>query len=885
MGCGNFINQGSVSVCAKVTCFGTANGAFCLCSAGCFAEAVRLEVACFGSANRAGCFLCAGCFAKAMSVGLTVSRAAGRADSCFGTGCASTGAIFGLFMLIVTRTYSGVRAVTVRRPSPEGVGECRELAVACLPGYKVSDFVLTSLFGVEFTARALVVVFPACFGAGCRLTYDYCSVAVRVRSGAVVATGVTDHIDFVVVNVLAKLILLTAFAGLPMVVVILNPLTKAVGGGGDDEVGVVDGVLINIEVCITACALIVRLHAGCQSILGMGCGNLSYGVTQFVCLERAVFFLTSGADCLLGAGSRSAFAIVGFFMVCGACAEASMCAVTVRIPRSPVMSGGIDFDHQCFFGGSNFVLVKVGVTNGTMIMRFHTGNQTSSICLCHLFAIGVSLGVSVCYVTGRANCRCGAGSLAARTIGSCGVLVIMRADSCMRAVSVGYPITPIVCIGIDCNDQLLLGFDVHIGVKEGVTYRTLVIGLHTCFGASCILLRNVIVIVVVSRANIFASIARGIASVIPNVLDFILNTVLEIGTIWIGTCEPVIGIIVLVSFVIRVGVIDCANGNRIFADYKVCTALVGGITDSNTTNNDLPMREALAFFGSIIAYQLYVATVKLTCDKIAVSINCMAALYRDRNENFQCCALTTVRAIGATRHTVECNNRIVVKGKLLGGYHFETERISLAIFEYGFRSQALVGGVAIPIINDCRILFGICRSNNVRRIFTVCRCNNGEVHLIEQNLVSVKCFDGNCLTCHNKGGGLSACICKGHAACGAFPTCKILAVGSFVCRNGDSFSIARLTHICCTILNGDGMRCVAVNRLNANVARRHYKGGGRCRCIGEHNVFATYNDPTLKRLACLGSVCGDGNCNTAANLGDGDFVNGCAAVFHFEVKG
>ena len=73
--------------------------------------------------------------------------------------------------------------------------------------------------------------------------------------------------------------------------------------------------------------------------------------------------------------------------------------------------------------------------------------------------------------------------------------------------------------------------------------------------------------------------------------------------------------------------------------------------------------------------------------------------------------------------------------------------------------------------------------------------------------------------------------------------------------------------------------------MNANVACGHYKGGSGCSCIDEYNTFAADNDPTLECLAVLGSVCGDGNCNTAADLGNGGFVNGCAAVFYFENKG
>ena len=935
-----FCNAGcfAVAVRLQIACNVSANGTGCLLGTGCFTVAVRQEITGHVSANGTGCLLGTGCFTVAVRLQITVSCLTSCTNCFCSTGCISTCAIGCFGMPIVTCAGSCVSTVAVGNPIAKCMGESRYFAVTILPSNEIGNFVGAILVGVNVTAGALIVALPTVNGTGCCLTEYLDSIAVGVRCGTVILTGVTEHICLIIIDVCSFSILLTTFANLPVIFVILYPIAKGMRGCGNDQGCFLYGILVCIKVFAANGTLIICFFTCAQNVGSMRCGNFFNQVAIVVCAKVACFssayralrfcnagrfavavrheisgnvsangtgcllgtgcfavavrlqitvtFVTDGTNCSFGAGCFTAFTIGSLLVIAVVHTNTGMRSVIVRIPCSPVVGGRIDGNEQLFVGCFNLLFIKVGVTSGAIVMRFYATYDARRIYFCYLFTISVTKSVAVCSGTGGANCLFGAGCLAAFTIGSCGVRIVVRADSRVRAVTVGCPIAPSVCVGIDCNAQLLLGFDVHIGVKEGVTYRTLVMGLHTCFGAGCILLREVIVIVVVvSRANISASVARGIASIIPYVLDFALNTVLGIGTIGIGTCKPVIGIIVLVSFVIRVRMIDCANRNRLFADYKVCTALVGGITDSNTTNNDLPMRETLAFFGSIIAYQLYVAIVKLTCNEIAVSINCMTALYRDRNENIQCCALTTVRAIDATIHTVECNNRIVVKGVFFGGCHLETECISLAIFEYGFRSQVLVGGVGMPIINDCRILFGICRGNNVGRIFTVCRCNNGEVHLIEQNLVSVKCFDGNCLTCHNKGGSLSTFICKVHTACGAFPTCKILTVGGFVCRNGDSFSIARLTHICCTILNGDGMRCIAVNRLDAHVACGHYKGSGRCRCINEHNVFATYNAPALERLACLGSVCGNGNCNTAANLGNGDFINGCAAVFYLEVKG
>ena len=194
--------------------------------------------------------------------------------------------------------------------------------------------------------------------------------------------------------------------------------------------------------------------------------------------------------------------------------------------------------------------------------------------------------------------------------------------------------------------------------------------------------------------------------------------------------------------------------------------------------------------------------------------------------------------------------------------------------------------VAIPpIINLCRVFFRVGGGNDVSGVVATVWLCNCEFYCFQQNFVGIDYLDGNRFACHNKGGGFCSRIREGYTACCTFPTCKILAVGSFTGCDCNGLPTACKGQVCRTTLNRNGVRSVAVNRLNANVARRHYKGGGGCSCINEYNVFAADNDPLLKCLAYFGSVCSDCYGNTATNLAHGGFVNGCAAVFYLKVKG
>ena len=247
--------------------------------------------------------------------------------------------------------------------------------------------------------------------------------------------------------------------------------------------------------------------------------------------------------------------------------------------------------------------------------------------------------------------------------------------------------------------------------------------------------------------------------------------------------------------------------------------------------------------------------------------------------------MTAIKTVGAAFLAIEKDGGAIVKGVFFGCRNGKANSISFSVEERAFGSQVLrTLGIAIPICDLCRVFLGFLGGDDKGRMLSVCGSGDSEFHFFQKDLVSINCLDGNCFTRHNKGGSLSGSICKGYAACGAFPACKILAVGSLACRNGNRFTAACFVQVCSAVYNGDRVGNIAINCLDANVACGHYKGSGGCCCIDEYNVFAADNDPTLECLAVLGSVCGNSDCNTATNLGNGGFVNSCIAVFYLKVK-
>ena len=442
----------------EVARFATANRAGSFLCAGRFAVIVRLQLARFVATNRAGRLLCAGRFTVIVSVGFAVSGVTSGANCRFGAGSGAACASNGLLVLVVVRADSCVRAVAVGCPSTvsvfavgcngkllgasyvafhieqsaanralavllhtlfgtvrlycrDGVAQrmcCRDLALACLPVNKAGNFVCAILIGINVTARALIVVFPTVGGAGCCLTVYLFTVSVGVRSGTVVATSVTDHIGFIVVNVLAKLILLAAFTSLPVVVVILDPFTVDVSGRGDDEIFIINGVFALVEILCAKAALEVCLNTLCKSILGVGGGNLLDLDAIAVCAKVAVSSFASGTNCFCNAGCGTACAIVGFGVLVVARANSCVRAVAIGCPSTEAVRI-VDSNGQRLLGGSVEACVKECMAYRALVMRLHTRFDTVCILLRNIIAIGMCdiasmSAIVTCGVTGVIPC-------------------------------------------------------------------------------------------------------------------------------------------------------------------------------------------------------------------------------------------------------------------------------------------------------------------------------------------------------------------------------------------------------------------------------------------------------------------------------------------------
>ena len=459
-GAGSFLGTGCFAIIVRleVARFATANRAGRLLCAGRFAVIVRLEVTCFVATYGAGRLLCAGRFAVIVSVGFAVSGVTSGANCRFGAGSSAACASNGLLVLVVVRADSCVRAIAVGCPSTVGVfavgcnGKllgasyiafhieqsaanralavllhtlfgtvslycrdgiaqrmcCRDLALACFPINKAGNFVCAILVGVNVTARTLIVVLPTVGGAGCCLTVYLFTVSVSVRSGAIVATSVTDHIGFIVVNVLAKLILLAAFASLPVVVVILDPFTVDVSGRGDNKIFIINGVFALVEIFCAKAALEVCLNTLCKSILGVGGGNLLDLYTIAVCAKVAVSSFASGTNCFCNAGCGSTCAIVGFGVLVVARANSCVRAVAIGCPSAKAMRI-VDSNGQRLLGGSVEACVKECMAYRALVVRLHACFDTGCILLRNIITIGVGdiarvSAIVTCGVTGVIPC-------------------------------------------------------------------------------------------------------------------------------------------------------------------------------------------------------------------------------------------------------------------------------------------------------------------------------------------------------------------------------------------------------------------------------------------------------------------------------------------------
>ena len=128
-------------------------------------------------------------------------------------------------------------------------------------------------------------------------------------------------------------------------------------------------------------------------------------------------------------------------------------------------------------------------------------------------------------------------------------------------------------------------------------------------------------------------------------------------------------------------------------------------------------------------------------------------------------------------------------------------------------------------------------------------------------------------------------IREGHAAADALPTCKIFAVGGIVRSDCYRLSATRLVKVCRAALDGDRVRNIAIDCLDADVACGHHEGGGGGGRIHEEYVLTADDLPFLEHLTCLGGVCGNRYHNAAADLGHGCFVDRCGATVNCDAVG
>ena len=191
-----------------------------------------------------------------------------------------------------------------------------------------------------------------------------------------------------------------------------------------------------------------------------------------------------------------------------------------------------------------------------------------------------------------------------------GMLVAAGANANVGIVVVGRPTAPGVSVGIYVKDQILLGHSIQFLVKESVTLRAFVVGLHARLGTGSVLLRNEIAVFMLDRTCICAGITSGVTGVIPYVSALALDAILGIGAIRVGACVPVVARAGLEIIIVGVGVIDGANRNRGFSNGKIRTLPVARIVDGNAACYDLPMGEAPAF-GGVVSDQLHVVAVRL----------------------------------------------------------------------------------------------------------------------------------------------------------------------------------------------------------------------------------------------------------------------------------
>ena len=557
----------------EITCYVSTDRAGCLCGAGCFAVIVRYKITGYVSTNGAGCLCSAGCFTVVVSVRLTVGSVTSGTNSLFGTGGFPTlaGTVFLMFCIVCANAR--VCTITVGCPATISVcivygnGQfvfcfyvtlfveesaadrtfavclftccgavcfnhcnqvakrmgCCDLAISCFPFLKACDLIGASSFGKEVTARATVVVLPTVNGAGCSLTGNKFTVTVGVRDGSVIFAGVTDHIRLVIVFVVSNAVLQTAGTNLPVLFAVAgDPFAKGVNWCGNDQCARCCGILFAIEISLAFGATVVCFHTCSKIGGGMGCRNLGDRIAKAVCLELTVFCLTIATNCFLCAGCLAAITIGSFGVLNVSRTFVGVCSITIRDPRSIEMRVGIDCDSQLLLRSFNHTLVEITVTGRATIMRLHTGCYTGSIYTLNLFAKGVIFDCSVSTVTLFASCFLCAGCFAAAAITVFFVCFVVYADTGVGAVAVGYPTTPLVCFGVDGNDQFTFENDILFFVKIRVTDVAEVVCFHTCIFTGGIFLLKEIIVLVCDFANVVAIATSGVTVVIKAVTLMIL---------------------------------------------------------------------------------------------------------------------------------------------------------------------------------------------------------------------------------------------------------------------------------------------------------------------------------------------------------------------------
>ena len=217
-----------------------------------------------------------------------------------------------------------------------------------------------------------------------------------MRSSTVVATSVTDHVFYVIVDVSAELILLTAFTSFPVVAVVLDPIAKGVSRGGDEERCLFCRILIFVKVSVTNGAVIVRLHT-CYQFICSVCGGDRIDLSAIVVRSKLADFCTANGAGRFG--DTGCFTVIVSFQLAGLCAA----------------NGA-----GCFLCAGCLAVIV-----GFQLAGLCTANGTGCFFCAGCFTVIVPISLTVSGVTSGANCLFSAGCTAACAIVGFGMLVIV----------------------------------------------------------------------------------------------------------------------------------------------------------------------------------------------------------------------------------------------------------------------------------------------------------------------------------------------------------------------------------------------------------------------------------------------------------------------------